>query len=438
MNRENETTEYKLLTSEGKLPDSFLKSAAAFLNTEGGTIYVGIADDGSVQGVSDPDDVQKRISGILRDNIRPEMLNFVRISTECVDEKNIVVVTIQPGTMKPYYISGKGIKPEGVYIRKGSGSLPASESTIKEMLMEMSGRSFEKERSIEQELTFSDLEKEMKSRSLDFGDCQMKTLGLLGRDGLYTNLALLLSDQCPFTIKIAVFEGSDSLVFHDRREIGGSLLHQIDAVLEFIDLNNRTHAQVGPKYREEKKDYPPEAIRELVLNCIVHRDYSFSGSNIINIYSDHIDFISIGSIVPGISMEAIMRGVSQTRNPALAQLFYRLRLVESYGTGIKKVIKLYEGAKEPEFCTAEGGFFVKIYNRNMRVEQGISSDTREEDSTKEQLILDFVKEHGLITRADVERILGIKKGKAYSMLKKLCERGLLLQSAEGRNTTYHQ
>lgn len=344
MNRENERMEYKLLGTNGKLPDSLIKEVVAFVNSDGGEIYVGIADDGA----------------------------------------------------------------------------------IKEMLMQTSGRSYESARSIEQNLTFDALKKE-------FGENQMKTLHLIGSDELYTNLALLLSDQCPFTTKVAVFEENDPLIFQDRREMTGSILTQLDDVLAYVDQYNKTHAQVGAKYREDKKDYPPEAIREALLNCIVHRDYSFSGSNIINIYDDHMEFISIGSLLPGISMQSVMRGLSQSRNKNLAELFYRLRLVESYGTGIKKIIKLFEGYKAPEFATEEGGFFVTMYSKN-KTKKKTQKPPQLQGS--EELIMESVNKNGYVTRIDVEEMLNVKQTRAYTFLKKLCDKGELEAVSEGKNTKY--
>ena len=299
--------------------------------------------------------------------------------------------------------------------------------------MQTAGRSYESARSIDQDLTFNALEKEMGLHNLELGESQMKTLHLIGNDDLYTNLALLLSDQCPFTTKVAVFEENDPLIFQDRREMTGSVLTQLDDVLAYVNQYNKTHAQVGAKYREEKKDYPPEAIREALLNCIVHRDYSFSGSNIINIYDDHMEFISIGSLLPGISMEAIMRGLSQSRNKNLAEIFYRLTLVESYGTGIKKIIKLFDGHKTPEFATEEGGFFVTMYNKNKTMKK---SQKTEQPQYVDEMIMKRVNENGSITRTDVEEILNVKQTRAYTILKKLCDAGELKAVSEGKNTKY--
>lgn len=433
MNRENEKTEYKLIGQNGKLPDSLIKEVVAFVNSDGGEIYVGIADDGTIVGVENPNDTMGRITSTIRDNVRPEMLMFISVTDMELDGKIVIKIKVQPGTSKPYYISGKGIRPEGVYIRKGSSAIPASEATIKEMLMQTSGRSYESARSIEQNLTFNALEKEMSLHNLEFGESQMQTLHLIGRDGLYTNLALLLSDQCPFTTKVAVFEENDPLIFQDRREMTGSILKQLDDVLAYIDQYNKTHAQVGAKYRDDKKDYPPQAIREALLNCIVHRDYSFTGSNIINIYEDHMEFISIGSLLPGLSMESVMRGLSQSRNKNLAEIFYRLTLVESYGTGIKKIMKLFDGYQAPEFATAEGGFFVTMYSKN---KTGKKSQTETPLQDVEKMILESVAKKGFVTRTDVEEMLNLKQTRAYTILRKLCDIGALQAVSEGKNTKY--
>ena len=430
MNKEGESVEYKLL-EDGALPKSFIKEVIAMLNTDGGVIYIGVDDNGTAVGVDNPDDVKTRITSSVRDNIRPEMLSFISVKDEVIDGNTAVKVIIQPGTLKPYYQAGKGIRPEGVSIRKGSAAVPASEATIKELLMETAGRSYEAERSIEQNLSFDVLEKELKERKIEFGEAQMKTLGLLGRDDLYTNLALLLSDQCPFEIKVAVFQGTDSIVFVDRQEFTGSVLKQLEDVALYLKRLNRVKAEVHDLRRQDELEYPLEAIREALLNCIVHRDYSFSGATIINVYDDHMEFNSLGSLVPGLSMEAVMKGVSQSRNPGLAKIFYRMELVESYGTGIKKIKQLYKESKEPVFESPKGGFFVTLYNRNI-YGKGKESVKAGNAGDAEQKIIEFARSHDGITRSDVERLLGYKQTKSFNILKALCNEGKLEQVKEGK------
>ena len=190
----------------GKLPESISKEVCAFANTEGGELYVGVANDGSVVGVVNADDTMTRLSNTLRDTILPDVTPFIQITDEQEDGKTIVKVTTSIGTERPYYLKQKGLTPNGVYVRIGSTSVPVNEAGIRSMIMNTAGKSFEESRSLNQDLTFDVLAGEMKKKSIEFGTTQMKTLKMVGADGLYTNLALLLSDQCPYTIKAAIFQ----------------------------------------------------------------------------------------------------------------------------------------------------------------------------------------------------------------------------------------
>lgn len=124
------------------------------------------------------------------------------------------------------------------------------------------------------DLTFEAAKKEFELRDVDFGLQQMRTLKLLDHDGIYNNLALLLSDQCVHTIKAAVFQGTDQSVFKDRREFTGSLLQQMNEVYDFIDFRNQTRATINRLLRTDVRDYPEVAVREALLNLLVHREYS--------------------------------------------------------------------------------------------------------------------------------------------------------------------
>ncbi len=161
---------------------------------------------------------------------------------------------------------------------------------------------------------------------------------LIDQDNLYTNLGLLLSDQCVHTIKAAVFQGKDQTIFKDRREFSGSLKKQMNEVYDFIDFRNQTRATIEKLRRIDVRDYPEIAVRESLLNLLVHRDYSFSASAFIRIYEDRIEFVSIGGLMPGIELEDIMEGISVCRNQDLANVFYRLHLIEAYGTGMEKIM----------------------------------------------------------------------------------------------------
>lgn len=423
--------------------DDIKKEVIAFANTFGGTIYIGIRKDGTVVGIDDPDYVMLQVANALRDNIRPDIMPFVQIKTIEEEQKPIIEISVQTGTCRPYYLQSKGLKPAGVYVRRGSASQPLSDEGIREMIVQTSGKSYERGRSLVQELTFSSFEHEMKERNLETGLSQMRTLRMIGEDGLYTNLALLLSDQCEHTIKVAVFQGTDKAVFRDRKEFSGSLLQQLEDVYQLIDLYNKTKATFSGLNRIDTRDYPEEAVREALLNCIVHRDYSFSGSSLIHIYDDRIEFVSLGGLVPGLSMEAIFMGVSQSRNPDLAAVFYRMRLIESYGTGIGKIQRLYDDTKEkPKFETAPGAFRVILPNQNeagvLTVQEENKAEPREIllPSTCEQILLEYVRDRGYVTRKSAEELLGSKSTKAFRILKQLVEQGQLKVEGRGKNSRY--
>ena len=420
------------------------KEVIAFANTQGGKIYIGIRKDGVPVGVEQPDEVMIQVANALKDSIRPDIMPFVNIQSVLIDGKILIEIAVNIGTGRPYYLHDKGLKPSGVYVRKGSSSQPLSDEGIRKMIIENSGKSYETSRSMNQNLTFSTFEEEMKCRNLEIGPVQMRTLHLIDDNGLYTNLALLLSDQCEHTIKIAFFQGKDKEVFRDRKEIGGSLLKQLKEVFQVIELYNKTKATFNGLNRIDKKDYPIEAIREALLNCIVHRDYSFSASTLINCYEDRIEFVSLGGLIQGISMEAIFMGVSQSRNMNLANVFYRMQLIESYGTGISKICRVYKLEKrQPGFDTATGVFRVVLPNCNEEVkytkieEERIQYEiTNKHIADSKERILAYAREKRRFKRKEIEYILGLKQTRSYILLKELCDEGVLRKVGNGKNSFY--
>lgn len=410
--------------------DDIKKEVVAFANSEGGTIYIGIADDGQIVGVDDVDETSLQVSNMIRDSIKPDITMFVHYTYEVIDKKNIVKITVQQGVQSPYYIARKGLRPEGVYVRQGSSSVPASESAIRRMIKETDGDRFESMRSLEQSLTFKTVAYEFNARDIAFGESQIKTLGLMNRDQIYTNLGLLLSDQCFHTIKAASFEGTTKSIFKDRREFNGSLLKQMNDAYSFIDLYNKTRAEFSKLQRIDYRDYPEEALREALLNSLVHREYSFSGSTLISIFEDRIEFVSLGGLVKGLTMEDILLGVSQCRNEKLANVFYRLHLIEAYGTGIQKIISSYkESARKPEIETSDNAFKIILPNRNKSMRQDLLND-------HEAMIMELVQKKGAIIRKNVQDLLGISQTMAVRLLKQLVNKNLLIVAGSGKNTKY--
>ncbi|MFR9538492.1 MAG: RNA-binding domain-containing protein, partial [Rikenellaceae bacterium] len=324
MFEENERVELK----EIYIPE-IKKEVIAFANTYGGIVYIGVTDSGEVVGVDNVDETMLQLTNALRDSIRPDVTMFTQTELFSHDEKTVIKLTVSEGIRKPYYLGDKGLKPSGVYVRQGTSSVPASEDAIRNMIKLSDGDSFENHRSLEQNLSFDAMSAEFDTRNIEFGEMQKQNLGILTADGLYTNLGLLVSDQCKHSIKVAIFQGTDKSVFRDRHEFAGSVFQQLKDAYKSVDFYNATKATFNELIRVDHRDYPVDAIREALLNAIIHRDYSFSGSIAINIYSDKMEIVSLGGLVAGLSVEAIMMGASQSRNEKLAALFYRLKLIES-------------------------------------------------------------------------------------------------------------
>ena len=430
--QESETVELKAIVVE-----DIKKEIIAFANCEGGKLYIGVQDDGTVSGLDNPDETSLQISNMVRDAIKPDLTMFLHYETVTVDGKKIVAVDIQQGTERPYYIAKKGLRPEGVYVRQGYSSVPATNTAIRRMIKETDGDRFEEMRSLEQNLTFESAKKTFAERNIKFGPVQMKTLGLITQDGIYTNLGLLLSDQCVHTIKAAVFQGTKQSEFKDRKEFSGSLFQQMDEVYDFIDFRNQTHSTFHKLYRIDRRDYPETAVREALMNLLVHREYSFRASTFISLYADRLEFTSIGGLVSGVTLNDVTMGISVCRNTKLANVFYRLELIEAYGTGLIKIMDAYEGTGlTPQIETSDNAFKIILPNLNAMPEPEKSIPAITEEATPEEKVIALAKERGAVTRKEVEILLDIRQSSCGRLLKKMTENGLLIQEGKGKNTRY--
>lgn len=426
MNFETENIEFK-----SSFTEEIYKEVIAFANTDGGVLYIGIDNEGNAVGLSNVDDEYTRITNGIRDAILPDVTMFVKYT---IQENKVVRITVSEGTNKPYYLRSKGIKPSGVYVRQGTSSVQASGEQIRQMIKDNDGDEFEAMRSLEQELTFESADAAFKRYGVDFDSSKYLALGMIHKaDKLYTNLAWLLSDQCEHTTKVAVFGDSANTTFKDNREFGGSIFKQLDDVFQYLMLCNRTTATFKGLERIEKPDYPEAALREALLNALVHRDYSYSGSIIINVNDEKLEFISIGGLLPGLSADDIRLGISQPRNKNLAEVFHRLRLIESYGTGIRRIYKLYENCAVQPIIEATPNAF-KIVLPNMNASTALQNKTNL--TPQKEQILNFISRNGQITEAEIMELLGVKRTRAYTLVKQMCDENLIVSVGRGVNKKY--
>lgn len=432
MYQESETVELKSV-----VVDDIKKEIIAFANCEGGRLYIGVQDDGTVVGLDDPDGAALQISNMVRDAIKPDLTMFLHYATLNENGKRIVAVDVQQGTERPYYIAQKGLRPEGVFVRQGYSSVPATNTAIRRMIKETDGDYFEEMRSLEQNLTFEAAEKEFSERNILFGEAQKKTLGIMTHDGVYTNLGLLLSDQCVHTIKAAVFQGTTQNEFKDRREFSGSLFRQMREAYDYIDFRNQIHSSFQKLRRIDQRDYPETAVREALLNLLVHREYSFRASTFISLYTDRIEFTSIGGLVSGVTLKDVMMGISVCRNARLANVFYRLELIEAYGTGMIKIMEAYAGSgKKPKIETSDNVFKLILPNLNVYAEQEEQDAAPRGNSLEEDTVIALAEERGTFTRKDVEKVLEISQTTCGRLLKQMIGKGKIVQEGRSRNTHY--
>ena len=442
LRREDLNTEFKR-----EYIDDIKLAIIAFANTDGGTLYIGVENDGTVCGVTNPDEIILQAQNAIRDAIAPDIMMFVHCSFADYDNKTIVKIEVHRGSRRPYFLKAKGIRPEGVYVRQGPSTISASYDAIRQMLIETSGGEYEKGVSFEQNLTFDTANAYFREKGVALGDAQMQTLGLVNSDKLYTNLALLLSDQCQHSIKAAVFQGNRKTIFRDRSEFSGSIFKQLEETYAYIMRHNNIRSTFCDLERIDTLDFPQEAVREGLLNAIVHRDYGSSGPILVSIFSDRLEILNQGGLLPNMSIEEVRRGVSEQRNKGLASICYRLKLIEAYGTGFDKMDFAYSGSGLIcQIGVTPHSFCLTLPNRNERaIKNAEDIDTLRThlldlftptDRQRAEKIIEMCQTNGSITREAIQRKLKVSQTTAIVLLNKMVEFHILTRSREGRRMTY--
>lgn len=430
---ESENIEFKL-----QMVDDIYKEVIAFANTDGGVIYVGIDDNGNAVGLDDVDETYTRITNGIRDAIQPDVTMFIKY---VLQDNKVIRIEVGEGSYKPYYLKSRGMKPTGIYVRQGTSSVQASPEQIRRMIKESDGDNYEDTRCLEQELTFDAARTAFQRYGVEFSVEKYRALGITQND-VFTNLAMLLSDQCLHTTKIAVFKDEFCTEFRDSKEFSGSVFNQFENAVNYLALCNKTASVIKGVVRTDKQDYPEEAIREALLNALVHRDYSFSGSIIINVNDSKMEFISLGGLLPGLSTEDIRIGVSQPRNKKLAEIFHRLRLIESYGTGIRRIFKLYENCSvQPSIEVTTNAFKIVLPNTNAidvlaENKQNSAINTPTAITPQMKTVLDYLSEYGEIGEEELQELLNVKRTRAYLVARQMCEADLIVTIGRGVNKKY--
>ncbi|NPA73218.1 MAG: ATP-dependent DNA helicase, partial [Epsilonproteobacteria bacterium] len=358
--------ENKKLELKETLPSSekIAKTIIAFSNTAGGKLIVGVDDDKNIIGVDEDKifEYEEKISSIISDMCYPNILP--EIYAQNIDGKVILVVEVFRGSLLPYYLKSKG-KLNGTYIRVGSTNRLADERVITELQRQRLNKTYDEEENFEFSLDEFDLRviyNEFKKidKSCDYEKLKnLKLIKELNGVNYPTNaLAIIFGEFDNTGVKCARFKGTTKEIFIDKKEYNGNLFENLDNTIKFLQNHLNLSAEVKGLQLKEELEIPLLALREALLNAIIHRDYVRNSDIKVAIYDDLVEIVSPGNFPNGLSLDDVMSGRSELRNKIVANLFRELKYIESWGSGIEKIANLckesgvkFELKEEPSFVS---------------------------------------------------------------------------------------
>ena len=478
---ESKTVEFK-----AKLPDkseTYMKTIIAFANTSGGKLIIDIDDNKSIIGIDKDNifEIMDKVTNAISDACEPQIVPDISFKT--VEDKCILVIEIYPGANRPYYLKSKG-KERGTYIRSAATSRLADSDKIRELEMEGKNISWDEQICMGYEVTreaidklCSDIQKYMTlstSEEIKIPTekqlINWKVLKKVNDKLLATNaFVLLTSDFFQFAkIQCALFKGITRDVFIDKKEYTGSIYEQVEAAYQFVLRHINRSSEIESLIRIDKYELPTSAIREIIINAQVHRNYMDNSCVQIAIYDDRLEVTSPGTLYGGLTLEEILNGRSKIRNKVIAEIFNKMDLIEQWGTGIQRIInraKEYELPK-PEFREIGNTFRVNLYRKADKklikadkkpIKEPIKTDKKPIKTDKkpikadgksittskqrkkfdrENLIIKYVKEYGSISNKEARQILVLAESTTKRFLKEMVKEGLLLEKGERKNRRY--
>ncbi len=462
---ESKNTEFKRELPENS--KKYMKSVVAFANGVGGKIIIGV-EDGSREVVGvDKDsvfDLMDALANAISDSCEPLITPDITMQT--VDGKTIIIVEVSVGKQRPYYIKSEG-KEKGVYVRVAGTTRPADEAMIRELFFEGSKRCFDQTVCLNKKVTDDEIQslchslKDVavrnsgsESERAEIKDVTVQQLLSWGivveQNGEYlpTNAYAILTGDWPTTIQCGVFKGTTKAVFVDRRSFDGALWEQIEQAYQFVLRNIHLGANIQGLYRQDEYEIPTDAIRELIINAVVHRSYLDSGNIQVAIYDDRLEVTSPGKLPMGQTVARMKEGYSKVRNEALAKAFSYMKLIEQWGSGVPRIIEKVKaaGLREPEFIGGDTDLRVNIYrgrvdgNRSENTAQmsdkmSDKSNLSDKMSDKEKAfygtVQNLLAQSESITTREIINATNMKDSTARRYLSKLCDWGLI--RAEGKN-----
>ena len=439
-----QNTETNRIENKEQLNEDFEQEVIAFLNyKEGGIIYVGINKNGQVAGVENTDLTQLQIKDRIKNNIQPSTLGLFDVTVETIENKEVIKVIISSGTEKPYYLRKKGRTPEGCYIRIGSSKERMTERMIEEMFSKRIKNSLKEIEAPRQDLTFRQLKIHYEGNGMILNDNFARNLNLLTDEGKYNYNAYLLADENNISIKLVKYLGTSKMELIENQEYGYCcLITATQRILDRLTAENTVYAKIEYNGRKEVEMIDSKALKEAVINAMVHSDYTLSTTPIIELYSDRIEITSGGGLPQGLSQEEFLEGVTAPRNKELIRVFKDVDLIENIGSGVLRILDAYDKS-----CFKFMEHFLRVsfkYKENpfeYAVKNKVSANDTINDTLKdtikltknEQEILSLIVNNNQITREEIVKELRLSDRTVSRAIKHLQDEKIILR--EGSKKT---
>lgn len=420
-----------------KLNDTVIKAIVAFLNTDGGNVYIGVQDDGTVMGVDNVDETLKNIADIITTQILPNPQEFVEIGTKYVDGKSVVEISAQKGNSL-YYIKKYGRSANGCYIRMGTSCRSMTEEQIERRYIQsvnIPERQIKDIPVLRDDYTFAKFQQYLVSNGIHINEGSFyKNFSLLTDDGKFNILADLLADENMNSIKVAVFKGKDKSQFVKRNEYGNTcLIESLHKVMNYCDALNETYIDVSVRPRKEKRIFNSEAFKEAWINACVHNKWSEGVPPAVYWFDDRLEIVSYGGIPKSLTKEEFLAGKTEPVNKELMKVFLQCGIVEQSGHGVPIVVREY-GEKAYTFSANMITVTIPLNKSqdvgiNVGINVGIKSANYEND------IIAMVKENSKITAKEIADKLGVTSRTIDRTIKQLKDSGKIKRV--GSNKTGH-
>ena len=423
---ENQRVEFK-----SSFQKEVIESIVAFANAKGGKIFIGINNEGDIIGIDlTPENLQNWINRV-KQNTSPSVIPDMEVVS--LNGKQIVVIDVKEYPIKPVSYKNR------YFMRRQNSNHVMSMEEIANEYLKTKNSSWDYY--VDERQSFNDISLEKVERFITkierhfgkkFYDTPMQILqkyGLIVNDKITYGAYLLFSKDFNILSGVQAGRFKTSTDIIDSISLNTDLFTEIDELMIFL----RKHFMVeyiitGNPQRKERYDYPLDAIREIVLNMIVHRDYRDSSDSIIKIFDDRIEFFNPGGLYDGLTIEKLLKNryISKTRNKLIALMFKECGLIEKYGSGIDRIKRLCKEHHLPElkFEEIQKGFRVTIYKETAQETTQETAQETAQETTRDKII-SLIKNNPKITKKEIMKILNKADGTIKEHLSNLKKDGII-------------